>query len=69
MHYVPPKFLGIMLVIISSICFAFVPNSAKIALDEGTSLALLLVSRYAIGVALLLPIIFLQKQSWLSQMA
>jgi drug/metabolite transporter (DMT)-like permease len=61
MHYVPPKFLGIMLVIISSICFAFVPNSAKIALDEGTSLALLLVSRYAIGVALLLPIIFFTK--------
>lgn len=61
MQYVPPKFLGIMLVIISSICFAFVPNSAKIALDEGTSLALLLVSRYAIGVALLLPIIFLTK--------
>jgi hypothetical protein len=43
MQYVPPKFLGIMLVIISSICFAFVPNSAKIALDEGTSLAFLLV--------------------------
>ena len=61
MQYVSPKFLGIMLVIISSICFAFVPNSAKIALDEGTSLALLLVSRYAIGVALLLPIIFLTK--------
>jgi drug/metabolite transporter (DMT)-like permease len=61
MQYVPPKFLGIMLVIISSICFAFVPNSAKIALDEGTSLALLLVSRYAIGVALLLPIIFFTK--------
>lgn len=61
MQYVSPKFLGIMLVIISSICFAFVPNSAKIALDEGTSLALLLVSRYAIGVALLLPIMFLTK--------
>ena len=61
MHYVPPKFLGIMLVIISSICFAFVPNSAKIALDEGTSLSFLLVSRYAIGVALLLPIMFLTK--------
>ena len=61
MHYVSPKFLGIMLVIISSICFAFVPNSAKIALDEGTSLSFLLVSRYAIGVALLLPIMFLTK--------
>jgi drug/metabolite transporter (DMT)-like permease len=61
MHYVPPKFLGIMLVIISSICFAFVPNSAKMALDEGASLSFLLVSRYAIGVALLLPIMFLTK--------
>ena len=61
MQYVPPKFLGIMLVVISSICFAFVPNSAKIALDEGTSLSFLLVSRYAIGVALLLPIMFLTK--------
>ena len=61
MHYVSPRFLGIMLVIISSICFAFVPNSAKIALDEGTSLSSLLVSRYAIGVALLLPIMFLTK--------
>ena len=61
MQYVPPKFLGIMLVVISSICFAFVPNSAKIALDEGTSLSFLLVSRYAIGLALLLPIMFLTK--------
>ena len=61
MQYVSPQFLGIMLVIISSICFAFVPNSAKIALDEGTSLSFLLVSRYAIGVALLLPIMFLTK--------
>ena len=61
MQYVPPKFLGIMLVIISSICFAFVPNSAKMALDEGTSLSFLLVSRYAIGIALLLPIMFLTK--------
>ena len=61
MQYVQQKYLGVILVIISSICFAFVPNSAKIALDEGTSLSFLLVSRYAIGVALLLPIIFLTK--------
>ena len=61
MRYVPPKALGIILVFISSICFAFVPNSAKIALDEGASLSFLLVSRYAIGVSLLLPIIFLTK--------
>ena len=61
MQYVQQKYLGVILVIISSICFAFVPNSAKIALDEGTSLSFLLVSRYAIGVALLLPIMFLTK--------
>ena len=61
MKYVPPKYYGVVLVLISSLCFAFVPNSAKIALDEGTSLSFLLVSRYAIGVALLLPIMFLTK--------
>ena len=61
MPYVSTKSFGIILVIISSICFAFVPNSAKIALDEGTSLSFLLVSRYAIGVALLSPIMFLKK--------
>ena len=67
MQYVPPKFLGIIFVIISSICFAFVPNSAKIALDEGASLSFLLVSRYAIGIALLMPIIFLNKTKLASQ--
>ena len=61
MQYVLPKSFGIIFVIISSICFAFVPNSAKIALDEGASLSFLLVSRYAIGVALLSPIMFLKK--------
>ena len=61
MQYVPPKFVGIILVIVSSICFAFVPNFAKIALNEGASLSFLLISRYAIGVALLLPIMFLMK--------
>ena len=61
MQYVQQKYLGVILVITSSICFAFVPNSAKIALDEGTSLSFLLVSRYAIGVALLLPMMFLTK--------
>ena len=61
MQYFSPKYSGVILVIISSICFAFVPNSAKIALDEGASLSFLLVSRYAIGVALLLPIMFLKK--------
>ena len=61
MQYVLPKSFGIIFVIVSSICFAFVPNSAKIALDEGTSLSFLLVSRYAIGFALLFPIMFLGK--------
>jgi drug/metabolite transporter (DMT)-like permease len=61
MQYVPPKYLGIALVIISSICFAFVPNSAKVALNEGSSLSFLLVSRYAVGITLLLPIMFLTK--------
>ena len=61
MQYVPQKYLGVILVITSSICFAVVPNSAKIALNEGTSLSFLLISRYAIGLALLLPIIFLTK--------
>ena len=42
MQYVPSKYLGIALVIISSICFAFVPNSAKVALNEGSSLSFLL---------------------------
>ena len=60
-HFISPKSLGIILVIISSICFAFVPNSAKVALDEGNSLSFLLVSQYAIGVILLLPIMFLAK--------
>ena len=55
MRYFSPKYLGIILVVISSICFAFVPNSAKIALDEGCSLSFLLLSRYAIGAGLLLP--------------
>ena len=61
MQYVSPKYSGVVLVLISSLCFAFVPNSAKIAMDEGTSLSFLLVSRYAIGVALLLPIVFFSK--------
>ena len=41
--------IGILCVILSSICFAFVPNTAKMALDEGASLFFLLAARYAIG--------------------
>ena len=66
MKHVSPKYLGIILVIISSICFAFVPNSAKVALDEGSSLSFLLVSRYAVGIILLLPILFLTKTKLIS---
>ena len=67
MQYFSPKYSGVILVIISSICFAFVPNSAKIALDEGASLSFLLVSRYAIGVALLLPIMLYKKTKLVSK--
>ena len=55
--------VGIVLVIVSSIAFAFVPNSAKIALDDGTSLFLLVLSRYAIGAVFLMPIMFVTKQN------
>ena len=53
--------IGILLVIFSSVCFAFVPNSGKIALDAGSSLFFLIVSRYAIGIVLLLPLILLTR--------
>ena len=46
--------LGIFLVLVSSVLFAFVPNSAKIALDDGSSLFFLVFSRYAIGALILL---------------
>ena len=45
---------GIFLVLVSSVLFAFVPNSAKIALDDGSSLFFLVFSRYAIGALILL---------------
>ena len=45
---------GIFLVLVSSVFFAFVPNSAKIALDDGSSLFFLVFSRYAIGALFLL---------------
>ncbi len=51
------------MVLVSSICFAFVPNSAKIAMDEGSSLFFLILSRYAIGAFFLLPLLFLKKTS------
>ena len=45
--------IGIILVLISSVCFAFVPNSAKLALDDGASLYFLLISRFILGSAVL----------------
>ena len=45
---------GIFLVLFSSVLFAFVPNSAKIALDDGSSLFFLVFSRYIIGAITLL---------------
>ena len=45
--------IGIILVLISSVCFAFVPNSAKLALDDGASLYFLLISRFILGSAIL----------------
>ena len=57
-------FDGIVIVVLSSICFAIVPNSAKIALDNGSSLMLLLFSRCLIGMLLLIPFIFFQKKTF-----
>ena len=54
--------IGILCVILSSICFAFVPNTAKMALDEGASLFFLLAARYAIGAMILLPVLIITGQ-------
>jgi drug/metabolite transporter (DMT)-like permease len=56
--------VGILMVLVSSICFAFVPNSAKIAMEEGSSLFFLIASRYAIGACFLLPVFFITKTSF-----
>ena len=56
--------VGILMVLVSSICFAFVPNSAKIAMEEGSSLFFLIASRYAIGACFLLPIFFVTRTSF-----
>lgn len=53
---------GIVLVVISSICFAIVPNSAKLALDDGVSLYFLLTSRFVIGVSILAPYLFFHRK-------
>ena len=56
--------VGILMVLVSSICFAFVPNSAKIAMEEGSSLFFLIASRYAIGACFLLPVFFVKRTSF-----
>ena len=56
--------VGILMVLVSSICFAFVPNSSKIAMEEGSSLFFLIASRYAIGACFLLPVFFITKTSF-----
>jgi drug/metabolite transporter (DMT)-like permease len=56
--------VGILMVLVSSICFAFVPNSAKIAMEEGSSLFFLIASRYAIGACFLLPVFFITRISF-----
>ncbi len=48
--------------LVSSVCFAFVPTSAKIAMDEGSSLFFSILSRYASSAFFLLPL-FLKKTS------
>ena len=54
---------GILIVLLSSLCFAIVPSSAKISLDFGSSLFILLFSRCLIGLVLLLPFLFFQKET------
>ena len=47
---------GIAIVLLSSFFFAFVPTSAKLALDGGVSLMVLLISRCLIGLIILAPL-------------
>ena len=54
---------GIVIVLLSSLCFAIVPSSAKISLDFGSSLFVLLFSRCLIGLVLLYPLVFFQKET------
>ena len=61
---VSKQMIGISLIVISSICFAFVPNAAKLALDDGVSLYYLLLSRFVIGSAILLPYLIITRTSF-----
>lgn len=55
--------LGIAIVVTSSLCIAFVPSSAKLAMNDGASLMALLISRCLIGAALLLPVTWMQRRT------
>ena len=56
------EWIGIRIVLISSLCFAFVPTSAKIALDSGASLTTLLITRCFIGLFILAPLTYSLKR-------
>mgnify|MGYP001205798543 FL=1 len=56
------ELVGIRIVLISSFCFAFVPTSAKIALDSGASLSTLLITRCLIGLLILAPLTYSLKR-------
>ena len=56
------KWDGIRIVLISSLFFAFVPTSAKLALESGASLMMLLISRCFMGVLILSLLTFSLKR-------
>ncbi len=53
--------VGVAIVVLSSLCIAFVPSSAKISINEGASIIALLISRCLIGAVLLFPITLMQR--------
>ena len=53
--------VGVAIVVVSSLCIAFVPSSAKISINEGASIIALLISRCLIGALLLFPITLMQR--------
>ena len=59
--------VGIIFVIMSSFAFAFVPNSAKLALDDGASLFFIVYSRYIIGTILLTIFMIIKRNGLILQ--
>lgn len=53
--------IGLLTVVLSSLCFAIVPTAAKISLDQGSSLFVVVLSRCLIGFLLLIPLVIIQK--------